>query len=142
MGKYIGFFLVCLVVTVAVAIAVPLALNDNLVMAASEKPSYLYTLAMNDKDKFIVTNLADGRLVRLQLILELDGDRAPKDLKNPGREILALQDSLLQTVRRCRSTDLDPQNQTAFKKKMVDAAGQIIGKHSIRGVYVAGVAVQ
>ena len=142
MIKYIIGGFVLLLATLSVAIAVPLALHSNQSVSASAKSTYLYSLTNNDKEKFIVTNLADGRLVRLQLFLELDGEKAPKDAKNPGREFLMLQDNLLQTIRRCHSRDLEPQNKTAFKKAVADSATKVLGKQSVRNVYIASIAFQ
>lgn len=142
MIKYLIAGCVLLLTTLAVAIAVPLALHNNQSASASAKSTYLYTLTNNEKEKFLVTNLADGRLIRLQLILELDGDKAPKDAKNPGRDFLVLQDTLLQTIRRCNSRELEPQNQVAFKKTVVDSAVKVLGKHSVHNVYIASIAFQ
>ena len=142
MVKYIIAGLVLLLTTLSVAIAVPLALHNNQSVSASAKSTYLYSLTNNDKEKYIVTNLADGRLVRLQLVLELDGDKAPKDVKNPGREFLVLQDTLLQTIRRCHSRDLEPQNQITFKKAVADSATKVLGKQSVLNVYIASIAFQ
>ena len=143
MLKYMIAGILLFFTTVAVAVAVPLlAMNSQTAAASAADSAYLYTVATNEKDKYITTNLADGRLVRVQLVLELDAERAPKDLKNPGKDFLVLHDILLQTLRSCRSSDLEPQNQEAFRKVITTAAAKAIGKRSIHGVYISSIAFQ
>ena len=145
MLKYIVLIVILVLSTVAVsvAVAVPLAMQNPPAAAVAEtEAGYMYTLRSNEKDAFIVTTLADQRLVRLQLILDLDKSVEPKDLKNPDRQMLALHDSLLRTIRACRSDDLAPQKQAAFKQRISDAATQALGKRAVRAVYLTGVTVQ
>ena len=145
--KYIALIVVLILSTVAVsvAVAVPLALqNPTGASAAIAAPEnvFMFTLKSNDKDNFIMTTLADQRFVRLQVILELDKSFEPKDLKNPDRRMLLLQDSLLRTIRACRSEDLSAQNQNAFKKNLATTANQLLGKNAVRAVYLTSVTVQ
>ena len=145
MVKYIVLIVVLILSTVAVsvAVAVPIAMQNPPAAAVAEvEAGYMYTLRSNEKDAFIVTTLADQRLVRMQLILDLDKSVEPKDLKNPDRQLLVLQDSLLRTIRACRSDDLTPQKQAAFKQRISDAATQALGKRAVRAVYLTGVTVQ
>jgi flagellar basal body-associated protein FliL len=145
MLKYIVLIAVVILSTVAVsvAIAVPLAMqNPPAATVAEPEAGYMYTLRSNEKDAFIVTTLADNHLVRLQLILDLDKSVEPKDLKKPDRQMLVLQDSLLRTIRACRSDDLAPQKQAAFKQRITEAANQALGKRAVRAVYLTGVTVQ
>ena len=78
----------------------------------------------------------------MQLILDLDKSIEPKDLKNPDRQLLVLQDSLLRTIRACRSEDLSVENQAIFKKRIFDTVTQVLGKKAIRAVYLTGVTIQ
>ncbi|NMC31673.1 MAG: hypothetical protein GYA36_04325 [Veillonellaceae bacterium] len=145
MLKYIVLIAVLILSTVAVsvAVAVPLAMkNPPAATLAEPEPGYMYTLRTDEKDAFIVTTLADNRLVRLQLILDLDKSVEPKDLKKPDRQMLVLQDFLLRTIRACRSDDLAPQKQAAFKQRIAEAATQALGKRAVRAVYLTGVTVQ
>ena len=146
MLKYIIVGILVFFSTVSVAVAVPLlALKNQPPVASAAKStysSYLHTLSTSEKEKYITTSLADGRLVRVQLILELDSELAPKDSKNPGRDFLILQDTLLQTLRSCRSSDLEPQNQAAFKSKIAASAAKVFGKRSVHSVYIGSIAFQ
>lgn len=145
MVKYIILVVVLILSTVAVsvAVAVPIAMQNPPAAAAAEvEAGYMYTLRSNEKDAFIVTTLADQRLVRMQLILDLDKSVEPKDLKNPDRQLLVLQDSLLRTIRACRSEDLSVENQAIFKKRIFDTVTQVLGKKAIRAVYLTGVTIQ
>ena len=142
LGKYIALFGFALVATVVIAVTVVLNFAPGQTVASAAPPTYMHTLTNNEQEKFIVTNLTDGRLVRLQLIVELAANYAPLDVKKPNRELLALQDALLQVVRSCRSDDLDPQNQAAFKQRIKATAEQIIGKRAVFGVYFAAIALQ
>lgn len=145
MVKYIVLIVVLILSTVAVsvAVAVPIAMQNPPTAAVAEvEAGYMYTLRSNEKDPFIVTTLADQRLVRMQLILDLDKSVEPKDLKNPDRQLLVLQDSLLRTIRACRSEDLSAEKQAAFKKRISDTVTQVLGKQAIRGVYLTGVTIQ
>ncbi len=146
MVKYIalGVVLILSTVAVSVAVAVPLALQNPppATTVAAPDASYMFTLKSNEKDNFIVTTLADKRLVRMQVILELDKSFEPKDLKNPDRQMLVLQDSLLRTIRACRTEDLSVQNQSTFKKRIADTATQILGKRAVHSVYLTGLTVQ
>ncbi len=144
--KYIVLIVVIILSTVAVsvAVAVPIALQNpasNSAVGAPES-TYMFILKSNDKDNFIITTLADRRLIRLQLILELDASFTPKDLKNPDRRMLVLQDSLLRVVRACRSDELSAQNQNLFKKRIEDTATRILGNNAVRAVYLTGLTVQ
>ena len=143
MVKYIVLIVVLILSTVAVsvAVAVPIAMQTPAPVAEVEA-GYMYTLRSNEKDAFIVTTLADQRLVRMQLILDLDKSIEPKDLKNPDRQLLVLQDSLLRTIRACRSEDLSVENQAIFKKRIFDTVTQVLGKKAIRAVYLTGVTIQ
>ena len=143
MVKYIVLIVVLILSTVAVsvAVAVPIAMQTPAPVAEGEA-GYMYTLRSNEKDAFIVTTLADQRLVRMQLILDLDKSIEPKDLKNPDRQLLVLQDSLLRTIRACRSEDLSVENQAIFKKRIFDTVTQVLGKKAIRAVYLTGVTIQ
>ena len=140
--KYVVAGIGVVLVIVAVAATVSLAVFNQQSGTVATKPTYLFTLANNEKEKLITTNLTDGRLVRLKLTFELDGDLTPKDMKNPGHEFLALQDSLLRIIRSCRSIDLEPQNQAFFKKAMMDSAAKVFGKESVRGVYITSINFQ
>ena len=80
--------------------------------------------------------------MRLQLVLELDKSFEPKNLKNPDRQMLVLQDTLLRTIRACRSDELSAQHQVVFKNKIADTATQLLGKQAVRSVYVTGLTVQ
>ena len=145
MVKYIVLIVVLILSTVAVsvAVAVPIAMQAPPPAPVAEvEAGYMYTLRSNEKDAFIVTTLADQRLVRMQLILDLDKSAEPKDLKNPDRQLLVLQDSLLRTIRSCRSEDLSVENQTVFKKRISDAVTRVLGKRAIRAVYLTGVTIQ
>ena len=142
MVKYIVTGIIALLVIVVVSVAVTLALYNQQPEVSAGKSTYMYTLSNNEKEKFIVTNLADGRLVRMQLTLELDGNYAPKDMKNPGRKLVAMQDVILQTIRHCRSIDMEPQNQHNFKKTVTDSAAKIVGTESVQGVYITSIAFQ
>ena len=147
MVKYIALIIVLILSTVAVsvAVAVPLALQNPTVPAgniASTDASYLFMLKSSDKDNFLLTTMADRRMVKLQVVLELDKSLEPKDLKKPDRQLLVLQDSLLRVIRACSSEELSAQNQGAFKKKITDTASQLLGKRSVHGVYLTGVTVQ
>ena len=128
-------------VAVSVAVAVPIAMQTPAPVAEVEA-GYMYTLRSNEKDAYIVTTLADQRLVRMQLILDLDKSFEPKDLKNPDRQLLVLQDSLLRTIRSCRSEDLSVEKQAVFKKRISDTVTQVLGKRAIRAVYLTGVTIQ
>ena len=143
MVKYIVLIVVLILSTVAVsvAVAVPIAMQTPAPVAEVEA-GYMYTLRSNEKDAFIVTTLADQRLVRMQLILDLEKSFEPKDLKNPDRQLLVLQDSLLRTIRACRSEDLSVENQAVFKKRISDTVTQVLGKRAIRAVYLTGVTIQ
>ena len=142
-GKYIALIIMLILSTVAVsvAVAVPLANQNTAPAVLVQDSGYMYTLKSNDKDNFIITTLADHRIVRLQLVLELDKSFEPKDLKNPDRQMLILQDSLLRTIRACRSDELTAQHQAAFKSKIADTATQLLGKRAVRSVYVTGLTV-
>ncbi len=130
-------------VAVSVAVAVPMAMqNPPAATIADTEAGYMYTLRSNDKDPYIVTTLADQRLVRMQLILDLDKSVEPKDLKNPDRQLLVLQDSLLRTIRSCRSEDLSAEKQAAFKQRISDTVTQVLGKRVLRAVYLTGVTIQ
>ena len=143
MVKYIILVVVLILSTVAVsvAVAVPIAMQTPAPVAEVEA-GYMYTLRSNEKDTYIVTTLADQRLVRMQLILDLDKSFEPKDLKNPDRQLLVLQDSLLRTIRSCRSEDLSVEKQAVFKKRISDTVTQVLGKRAIRAVYLTGVTIQ
>ena len=144
MAKYIALIIVLILSTVAVsvAVAVPLANQNPAVAVPVQDAGYMYTLKSNDKDNFIITTLADHRIVRLQLVLDLDKSFEPKNLKNPDRQMLVLQDTLLRTIRACRSDELSAQQQVAFKNKIADTATQLLGKQAVRSVYVTGLTVQ
>jgi flagellar basal body-associated protein FliL len=134
--------LVLITASMGIAIAVPLAVKASATAAAAPPPAgYLYTLKASDKENYIITTLADRRLVRLQLVLELNESFAPKDLKNPDRKLLVLQDSLLRFIRACQSTELSAQNEQIFKKKVAETATHVLGKNSVRSVYVTGLTI-
>ena len=143
MIKYIITGILVFAATVAIGVAVPLlAMQNQPSVASAAKSTYLYTLKTDEKENCITTSLVDGRLVRVQLVVELDGDRAPKDPKNPGRDFLILHDTLLKTLRSCRSSDLAPQNEAAFKNAITTVAANIFGKRSVHGVYIGSIAFQ
>ena len=147
MIKYIVGLVLAVVATVAisVAVAIPVA-KQNAAMAAAapatREAGYMYSLTDNDKSKYLTTTLADGKTVRLQLVIELDASLAPKDQKNPDRKMLVLQDTLLRTLRELKSNDLAAGNQEAFKRRISDVAGKVLGKHAVLGVYIIGPTVQ
>ena len=147
MIKYIVGLVLAVVATVAisVAVAIPVA-KQNATMAAAapatREAGYMYSLTDNDKSKYLTTTLADGKTVRLQLVIELDASLAPKDQKNPDRKMLVLQDTLLRTLRELKSNDLAAGNQEAFKRRISDVAGKVLGKHAVLGVYIIGATVQ
>lgn len=147
MIKYIVGIVLAVVITVAisVAVAIPIA-KQNAAMAAAapaaREAGYMYSLTDNDKSKYLTTTLADGKIIRLQLIIELDASLAPKDQKNPDRKMLVLQDTLLRTLRELKSNDLEAGNQDAFKRRISDVAGKVLGKHAVLGVYLIGATVQ
>jgi flagellar basal body-associated protein FliL len=147
MIKYIVGMVLAVVITVAisVAVAIPVA-KQNAAMAAAapaaREAGYMYRLTDNDKSKYLTTTLADGKTVRLQLVIELDASLTPKDQKNPDRKMLVLQDTLLRTLRELKSNDLDAGNQEAFKRRISDIAGKVLGKHAVLGVYIIGATVQ
>lgn len=134
------FALSLITVTVTAMMVIP-SVVKNPASAAAAGPGYLFTLKSNDKDNFIVTTLADRRLVRLQLVLELNSSFQPKDIKNPDRKLLVMQDSLIRLIRTCRSDDLSAQNDQAFKMRVTDAATQVLGENSVRSVYLTGLTV-
>ena len=138
MAKYIAVIVMLLLSTVAVsaAVALPIVQHLSAPVAVGAENGYMYTLKGNSKNNFIISTLADQRLVRIQLVLELDKAFAPKDLKNPDRQLLLLQDALLRTIGSCRSEELSAQNQVSFKKKIADIATQQLGSQSVRSVYV------
>lgn len=146
MVKYIIGMVLAVVLTVAIAVgvAVPVA-RQNAVNAAA-KPArevgFMYSLTDNEKSKYVTTTLADGKMARLQVVLELDPAFVPKDQKNPDRKMLVLQDSLLRTIREFSSADLAANNQDVFKKRLADAAGKVLGRNSVMGVYLIGATVQ
>lgn len=143
MLKYILMGILVFCAVVAIGIAVPLlALGSQQPVAAAAQKPYLYTLMTHEKENNIITSLADGRLVRIQLVLELDGDRAPKDPKKPDRDLLVLHDTLLHTLRSFRSTDLEPQNQAGFKQAIMASAARVLGKQAVHGVYIGSIAFQ
>ena len=147
MIKYIVGLVLAVVATVAisVAVAIPVA-KQNAAMAAAapatREAGYMYSLTDNDKSKYLTTTLADGKTVRLQLVIELDASLAPKDQKKPDRKMLVLQDTLLRTLRELKSNDLEAGNQEAFKRRISDVAGKVLGKHAVLGVYIIGATVQ
>jgi flagellar basal body-associated protein FliL len=147
MIKYIVGLVLAVVVTVAisVAVAIPIA-KQNAAMAAAapatREAGYMYSLTDNDKSKYLTTTLADGKTIRLQLIIELDASLAPKDQKNPDRKMLVLQDTLLRTLRELKSNDLEAGNQEAFKRRISDVAGKVLGRHAVLGVYLIGATLQ
>ena len=102
----------------------------------------MFSLTDHDKTQYLTTTLADGKVARLQLILELDPTLAPKDQKNPDRKMLVLQDTLLRTLREMKSSDLAAGNQEVFKQRIADAATQVLGKRAVFGVYLTGATVQ
>ena len=147
MLKYIVGMVLAVVATVAisVAVAIPVA-KQNAAMAAAapaaREAGYMYSLTDNDKSKYLTTTLADGKTVRLQLVIELDASLTPKDQKNPDRKMLVLQDTLLRTLRELKSNDLEAGNQETFKRRISDVAGKVLGKHAVLGVYIIGATVQ
>ena len=147
MIKYIVGLVLAVVVTVAisVAVAIPIA-KQNAAMAAAapaaREAGYMYSLTDNDKSKYLTTTLADGKTIRLQLVLELDASLAPKDQKNPDRKMLVLQDTLLRALRELKSNDLAAGNQEVFKRRISDVAGKVLGRHAVLGVYIIGATVE
>ena len=147
MIKYIMGLVLAVVVTVAisVAVAIPIA-KQNAAMAAAapaaREAGYMYSLTDNDKSKYLTTTLADGKTIRLQLVLELDASLAPKDQKNPDRKMLILQDTLLRALRELKSNDLAAGNQEVFKRRISDVAGKVLGRHAVLGVYIIGATVE
>ncbi len=147
MIKYIVGLVLAVVVTVAisVAVAIPIAKQNAAIAAAApaaREAGYMFSLTDNDKCKYLTTTLADGKTVRLQLVLELDASLAPKDQKNPDRKMLVLQDTLLRALRELKSSDLAAGNQEVFKRRISDVAGKVLGRHAVLGVYVIGATVE
>ncbi len=146
MVKYIVGLVLAVVVTVvvAVAVAIPVAKQNAAAAAApvAREAGYMFSLTDHDKTQYLTTTLADGRVARLQLILELDPALAPKDQKNPDRKMLVLQDTLLRTLREMKSSDLAVGNQEVFKQRIADAATKVLGKRAVLGVYLTGATVQ
>ena len=143
MIKYIIAGIFFFFATVAVGVAVPImAMKNQPPVEVAATSTYLYTLTTNEKENYITTSLADGRLIRVQLVLELDSDHAPKDPKNPGRDFLQLHDALLQTLRTFRTSDFEPQNQATFKNIIMTTAAKVVGKRSVHGVYIGSLAFQ
>ncbi len=146
MVKYVVGIVLAVVLTVAIAVGVAIPVARQNAANAAAKPvreaGFMYSLTDNEKSKYVTTTLADGKMARLQVVLEIDPSLAPKDQKNPDRRMLVLQDTLLRTIREFSSTDLDANNQEAFKKRLADAAGKVLGKNSVMGVYLIGATVQ
>ena len=147
MVKYIVGMVVAVIVTVAVAVAVAIPVAKQNAAAAAAAPvkqeaGYMYSLTDHDKTQYLTTTLADGKVARLQLILELDPALTPKDQKNPDRTMLVLQDTVLRTLREMKSSDLAAGNQDVFKKRIADAATKVLGTQSVRGVYLTGATMQ
>ena len=147
MVKYIVGMVVAVIVTVAVAVAVAIPVAKQNAAAAAAAPvkqesGYMYSLTDHDKTQYLTTTLADGKVARLQLILELDPALAPKDQKNPDRKMLVLQDTVLRTLREMKSSDLAAGNQDAFKQRIADAATKVLGKRAVLGVYLTGATMQ
>ena len=143
MVKYIVGMVVAVIVTVAVAVAVAIPVAKQNAAAAAAAPvkqesGYMYSLTDHDKTQYLTTTLADGKVARLQLILELDPALAPKDQKNPDRKMLVLQDTLLRTLREMKSSDLAAGNQEVFKQRIAAAATKVLGKRAVLGVYLTG----
>jgi flagellar basal body-associated protein FliL len=147
MVKYIVGLVLAVVVTVAVAVAVAIPVAKQNAAAAAAAPvkreaGYMFSLTDHDKTQYLTTTLADGKVARLQLILELDPTLAPKDQKNPDRKMLVLQDTLLRTLREMKSSDLAAGNQEVFKQRIADAATKVLGKRAVLGVYLTGATMQ
>jgi len=147
MVKYIVGLVLAVIVTVgvAVAVAIPIAKQNAEAAAAAPAPrvaGYMFSLTEDEKTNYLATTLADGKAVRLHLVLELDPSLAPKDQKNPDRKMLVLRDTLLRTLRELKSSDLAADNQDAFKQRIADAATKVLGKRSVLGVYLIGATVQ
>ncbi len=145
--KYVIAIVLVVVATVAISVgvAIPIAKQNAANASASisiREAGYMYNLTDNEKSKFVTTTLADGKMARLQVVLELDPALAPKDQKVPDRTMLVLQDTLLKTIRELKSSDLTAGNQEIFKKKIADAAGKVLGKRAVMGVYLIGATVQ
>lgn len=132
-------------VSVSYAVALPLA-RQNPALSPAEvakaAPGYMYILKSNKKDNYIITTLADCRVLRMQLILELDKSLEPKNQKETDHRMLALQDSLLQIIRTQKSDDLSAVNQNTFKQRITDAASEVLGQHAVHSVYLTGVTIQ
>lgn len=146
MVKYVVGLILAVVVTVvaAVAVAIPIAKQNAAAAAAqpAREAGYMYSLTDHDKTQYLTTTLADGKIARLQLVLELDPALAPKDLKNPDRKMLVLQDTMLRALRELKSQDLAAGNQAAFKQRVADAASKVLGKKAVMGVYLLGLTVE
>lgn len=147
MIKYIIAIVLALLATVgiAVGVAIPVAKQSAARAAAQatvREAGYMYSLTDNEKNKFVTTTLADGKMAQLQLVLELDPALAPKDQKVPDRKMLVLQDALLKTIRQFKSTDLSAENQTVFKERIAETAGKVLGKKAVFAVYLIGATIQ
>ena len=146
MIKYIVGAVLALIITVGIAIAVAIPVAQRNAAEAAKAPpvkesGYLFTVAENEKSKDIILNLADGRLAKVQLVLEIDPALASKDPKNPDRKFLVLQDKLLRALRETKTTELLPENQGSFKKRIEMVATEVLGKKTVYGVYLTGVTV-
>lgn len=102
----------------------------------------MHVVCGSERDPFIFCPLKDRRLVRLQLILELDKSFTPKDPKRQDPQMVRMHDSLMQLLLSSSSENFSVTGLPDFKARVADTATQILGPSAVRSVYVTGLLLQ